>query len=641
MKRVTFLFGGSGGRMLEAMLFLACAGITPEETLEMVLCDPDGDGMHGAMQLRQELADYQRIWASRTYIDTDNAPFRTEINLRTWCDPLPMNAKTLDDWTREHPQDALLCQALFPADTTSLDLRQGFHDHPELARVAFAAMLSECENTSGDAMNQTLQEIQQTLDAGEEVRAVLAGSLCGGTGAAGIESVAAFLNERFGQNDAFCMGAVLMLPCADGESPARAQAAMEKISADNALQTVCLIGLPQSAQSSGGNDLPRLTDLLGAYCMDVLLHRPTWLTGTFSVQSADGAANWALFGKGDARYRMALGGLLKGALLWQRKLQPTLAKRLPQERALKSGLLGWYPHHFRGATEDVEDVRADAQAIDRLTQVALLYFAGVIRSLPLDLRYASTLEMAREQGAEHYETQVRRAGELAVLRFDAEQNGMQEDDDVHRENAQNDPETEAAMGRIAQIAQILQNEDGVQKTFNRQMGGYAAMQMVLNALEKAESEQDRLVRDHAEAIRRIDQAEAIVKPSERFRIDDARTKLKRMERHQTMLAGMCDMIRHDAQEMRDGQLRFEKPTLMSAAPENGLFLQEAMDALLRGERESRKELAAWYPHLVQGGKTANLRRTMHLVKHAQAEKDAPAVQLLLCAMETAMQEENA
>ena len=71
MKRKVFLFGGSGGRMLEALLFMAFAGITPEETLDLVLCDPDGDGMHGAVQLRQELADYQRIWASRTYIGTE------------------------------------------------------------------------------------------------------------------------------------------------------------------------------------------------------------------------------------------------------------------------------------------------------------------------------------------------------------------------------------------------------------------------------------------------------------------------------------------------------------------------------------------------------------------------------------------
>ncbi len=245
-------------------------------------------------------------------------------------------------------------------------------------------MLSECENDPDDAMHRTLDEIQSALNAGEEVRVVLAGSLCGGTGAAGIESVAALLQNRFGQNDNFRMAAVLMLPCADGESPARAQAALERISIENALQTVCLIGLPQSAQSSGGNDLPRLTDWLGAYCMDVLLHRPTWLTGTFTVQTADGAANWKLFGKGDERYRVAFGGLLKGALLWQRKILPTLEKRLAKGNALKSGWIGWYPHYFRGAAEDIEDVRADAQAVDRLTQVALLYLAGIIRSLPLD-----------------------------------------------------------------------------------------------------------------------------------------------------------------------------------------------------------------------------------------------------------------
>ena len=44
---------------------------------------------------------------------------------------------------------------------------------------------------------------------------------------------------------------------------------------------------------------------------------------------------------------------------------------------------------------------------------------------------------------------------------------------------------------------------------------------------------------------------------------------------------------------------------------------------------------------LQGGKTADLRRTMKQLGRGAKEKDAPAVQLLLVAMETAMQEENA
>ena len=190
-------------------------------------------------------------------------------------------------------------------------------------------------------------------------------------------------------------------------------------------------------------------------------------------------------------------------------------------------------------------------------------------------------------------------GELAVLRYDAEQNGMQEDNDVHRENADTDPEAAAALERIARMAESIQNEDNVQKTFNRQMGGQAAMKMVLDALEKAESENDRLIRDYAEAIRRIAQAEAVVKPSERFRIDDAKTKLKRMERHKQMAAGMCEMLRHDAQEMRDGQLRFEKPTLISAAPENGLFFagsdgSAAARRKKKGGRNSQRGSPFWF-----------------------------------------------
>ena len=639
MKRVIFLFGGSGGRMAEALVLTACAGILPEEELHIILCDPQADGVHGTAQLRQELTDYQRLWSSRTYVNDDAAPFRAEITLRTWCDPLPMNAKCLRDWTQDNEQDRLLCQALFTADTADLDLRQGFHDHPELARIAFAALLSECQTDGEDAMSRELADISKALEDGEEVRAVLAGSLCGGTGAAGLESVSSFLKNRFGMHPLFRMGAALLLPCAEDESPARAKSSLARIAQQHLLDTVCLIGLPQSAQSSGGGDLPRLTDWLGAYCLDMMLHRPTWLSGTFTIQSLSGKADWSLFGKAAERYRTGFGALVKGALLWQRKLQPELHKQLAKDNALRSGLSGWYPHFFRGAEEELEDVRADSDAIDRLTAVTLRWIAGVIRSLPLDLRYSSSLDAVRAESVAHYSELIKRAGELAVLHFDAERSGINEDDGVQR-TAMPDPDAEVFRKRVSQLEQEIRNEESVQRTYNRQMGGQAALQMVLDALKQAESENTRLLHDHAEAVRRIEQAEAIVKPSERFRIDDARTKLVRFERHQRMVEGMCTMLRRHAKEMQAAQTRFDKPSLLAAEPENGLFLQEAADRWIRDEAENAHELADWFPHLVCGTTTVSLPAALRALRQAPKEKEAPAIWLLICAMKASILEEN-
>lgn len=640
MKRVILLFGGSGGRMAEALLFSACAGILPEEELSILLCDSDGDGMHGATQLHQELLDYQQIWASRTYVDAPGNPFRTEMHFQSWCDPLPMQARTLTDWLDGSDTDSLIAKALFDASLETLDLRQGFHDHPELARLAFSALLWQAEHDENDAMHSITEQMRQALDAGEEVRVVLAGSLCGGTGAAGMACVAAYLREKFAGQELFRMGGVVMLPCAENESPERAKKALGDLGKDGTLEAVCLLGLPQSVQSSGGNDLPRLTDWLGVYCMDVLLHRPTWLRGVFTVQAENGRADWSLFGKGEARYRQAFGGLMKAALLWQREIAPTLEKALQKDNALKSGLTGWYPHFFRGAQEDLADVRADVAAIDRLTKIALLWMAGVVRSLPLDMRYASILEETRRESRTHYESQLRRAGELAVMRFDLSRSATTEDEQVHRGEV-TATENDVARSRIHAMEQTLLNEESVQTTFNRQMGGDEVLRMVTELLAKSEKEHTRMAHDHAEAERRIAQAEQIVKPSERFRIDDARTKLQRMERHQAMVDGMYDKVKTDAAALRDGQLRFMKPAMASPVPENGLFLQEAMDRFLRGEQESKKELAAWYPALVSGGRTADLRQTMKQLGRAQQEKEAPAVGLLLSAMEASMQEENA
>ncbi len=114
-----------------------------------------------------------------------------------------------------------------------------------------------------------------------------------------------------------------------------------------------------------------------------------------------------------------------------------------------------------------------------------------------------------------------------------------------------------------------------------------------------------------------------------------------MERHKQMAAGMCEMLRHDAQEMRDGQLRFEKPTLISPRRRTGCFCRKRWIGCCAAKKKDGRRTPAWFPVLVQGGKTADLRRTMKQLGRGAKEKDAPAVQLLLVAMETAMQEENA
>ena len=61
------------------------------------------------------------------------------------------------------------------------------------------------------------------------------------------------------------------------------------------------------------------------------------------------------------------------------------------------------------------------------------------------------------------------------------------------------------------------------------------MDMLHTALEATRQECEELQARHDEAVRRIDHAESIASQEDQYRITDARTKLKRMERHQLML----------------------------------------------------------------------------------------------------------
>ena len=301
MKRYVLLVGGTGARLADALIVAASAGVFPAEKLHVLLADTDRRGVQGASLVTAKMADYARIYQA---METKEGPFRTDVAFSSWPEKLPEDASTLADYTAASEADALLCQALFDERAAGLDLHEGFHGRRALGMVTYAGLLHDAEQNHNDVLSCMVDEMAEAAHSGEEVRVVLAGSICGGTGAAGIAALTRYIRQR--TEDKVNLGAVLLHASDDGQDAAHANEALAAYAAENLLDTVCVLGLPKASRTTAPAEYAHLADWLAVYCMEVMLHRPQWFQGVFTVQSPEGPLSWDIFGKAAERYRLCV-----------------------------------------------------------------------------------------------------------------------------------------------------------------------------------------------------------------------------------------------------------------------------------------------------------------------------------------------
>ena len=633
MKRYVLLVGGTGARLADALIVAASAGVFPAEKLHVLLADTDRRGVQGASLVSAKMTDYARIYQAMASKD---GPFRTDVAFSSWPEKLPENASTLADYTADSEADALLCQALFDENAASLDLHEGFHGRRALGMVTYAGLLHDAEQDHDDVLSCMVDEMAEAAQSGEEVRVVLAGSICGGTGAAGIAALTRYIRQR--TEDKVNLGAVLLHASDDGQDAAHANEALAAYAAEELLDTVCVLGLPKASRTTAPAEYAHLADWLAVYCMDVMLHRPQWFQGVFTVQSPEGPLSWDIFGKAAERYRLCVGGLMKFASLWAADLSAKVQKRLEKPFFLRDELFGWYAHFFR-RTADREGQLELIEPLTRLMNVCLIWLGGVCKSLPIDLKNASLVMQARAEAEAHYAQTADLASRLTLMDADAQQSELYEDNLVYRgKNNSEDAEAETTLKRIAAAKQEIARRENAQVTLNRKMGGAAAMNMLYDALDAAQSEADELRQRYDEAVRRIDHAETIAAAEDQYRITDARTKLQRMERHQLLVEDKLSRVKADVARFESEGLRFEKPAMVAAPTENDMFLQEAAEMLLKREKLNRRTVEAIWANMVRPGTTLTVKQCMKAIRKAGADHDAPLMSLVHAMVEHAMKE---
>lgn len=203
--------GGTGAKVMESLTHLCVAGLLPEkERLYIAAIDPDvGNGnLERTATALNNFAVFQNF-----YVGNDTTLFKNKISI---VRPFPWNPtghdKTLDDLIEFHHHSGTpvgkLYEVLYTKKERDTTLNEGFRGHPSIGSAVLAKKFDD------DADRTTLTaQIEKTIGEGDAVKIFLAGSVFGGTGAAGLPTVARLLRNNLADySDRISIGGVLILP---------------------------------------------------------------------------------------------------------------------------------------------------------------------------------------------------------------------------------------------------------------------------------------------------------------------------------------------------------------------------------------------------------------------------------------------
>ena len=212
--------GGTGARLGEALVHLCAAGLGPEE-LTFFLIDPD-KGNGNLSRTKELVASYvDARSAFRQRAGDDVVVLKTRLNVPgqvVWevCDTGGVTLERhvgLASLRGQNAPLADLAKVLYSDDELSTRLDEGFRGHPNIG----ALVISDVPDDK-DPWKAFWDDVQNAQHEGE-VQVFLAGSIFGGTGAAGIPTLGArgvLKQDRRaglgGESSKIRLGAGLVLP---------------------------------------------------------------------------------------------------------------------------------------------------------------------------------------------------------------------------------------------------------------------------------------------------------------------------------------------------------------------------------------------------------------------------------------------
>lgn len=211
--------GGTGAKCVEALAHLCAVGMLPAENLYCLFVDPDranGSLARATVTLRQYQACRELQFGDRKNIDI----FQTNVitgDPHVWSPFMDKQQPQLADFFEyntlkaKNPRAALLFDVLYSETEKKTSLEMGFRGHPSIgaAIMARTVKLGEAEPW------QTFRKmISADVNAGQEAKIFLVGSIFGGTGASGFPTIARLIKNAIGKHEEkFAkLGGALLLP---------------------------------------------------------------------------------------------------------------------------------------------------------------------------------------------------------------------------------------------------------------------------------------------------------------------------------------------------------------------------------------------------------------------------------------------
>lgn len=444
MGRYVIAVGGTGNKILESMVYAACADAfytvseegrrRPLPHLRMLSVDVDA-ACGNTTRAKRAAEYYEEVREAFSSVPLAHSCFHTRLTLDKWSMNLSRRAASVRQMSKNHAQDRLLARALFTSTEADLEYSEGFRGHPDLGVLFFNDLLGGLEEArllnQADEFNSLIASMENDVLSGEPVHLLFCGSIFGGTGASGIPAISQYLHGRFsGHNDLFTMGAILMLPyysvpAADvdptreiavnsGEFLDKARTALQyygmegmirdgREDRDGVFDAVYLLGLPpehfvrtklySTGSQSQENDA-HILEWLAARCASRFFATDFLHSGNgdcYYYQWHTPVFSWDSFDREAPLYHARYGALMKAAAVFLSECYPTLSAYAGGERGVsRVSYCAAYFHRLRHSGAGARArLKARLEALYHFFAFYVNWCRQVLHTLPPEMRDAN------------------------------------------------------------------------------------------------------------------------------------------------------------------------------------------------------------------------------------------------------------
>jgi hypothetical protein len=200
--------GGTGAKCIESIIYLAAAGIFPKIEANFIFLDPDQSNgnltrvknlLEGSYYdcCKFDLGDTRLFGLKPAKISQKIEEERTDRAFISWS-PMPADQGTISDlfsynmMINERENERFLFDTLYTPAEISTNLNFGFRGHPSIG----AAVLANISSLNLEPWPQICSQVVEEALHEEQVKVFLCGSIFGGTGAAGVPTIAKLLKKR-------------------------------------------------------------------------------------------------------------------------------------------------------------------------------------------------------------------------------------------------------------------------------------------------------------------------------------------------------------------------------------------------------------------------------------------------------------